>query len=422
MPFILLVAFVAFTVAAAAAYFSVYGLALIFSGAVIPVIIMASALEVGKLCATSILYNYWHQLSVLMRLYYVAAIFILMLITSGGIYGFLSAAYQQDKIPLEQITQRIELLTAEYERKTQRLQQMDDIISSIGANYISKRLEEKEQQRPEREELVARINAIETEKLELSTKRIETEAHIGPVIYMAEVFGKTPDQATNILILLFIFVFDPLAVALTISVNMLIRNYRDQYGVKNHNVQQDEDDQLIHESSDTIAIDSLIPDQLKSWGVPIISTNVELPIIRMEKASTDSDIQQDPKHVFSMSDVSYSLPNVELRKTQSPTDVVIDDSKVRELINEHNRNLIDTMIKLGAKSQRESSRTVDEIKQALHDVVKDLKDTIVVNNANTPPLDQPQQIVVDQETHDRVDAKLEKRRALVQQIRGNKLS
>jgi hypothetical protein len=220
-------------VAAAAAYFSIYGLALIFSGAMIPVIIMASALEVGKLCATSVVYNYWKDLSYLMRGYLISAILVLMLITSGGIYGFLSSAYQQDQLPLEKITEKIKLLDIEYNRKVGRLKQMDDIISSISSNYISKRLEEKKQQRTEREQLATRINEIENEKLEISNKKIETESHIGPIIYIAKALNRTTDDAIHWLILLFVFAFDPLAVALTIVANMLTRIRKDKINLKN---------------------------------------------------------------------------------------------------------------------------------------------------------------------------------------------
>lgn len=222
MPFIILTGIITAIVAISAAYFSIYGLALIFAGAFWPVVIMGGALEAGKLTLTSIIYNYWDRITFLMRWYSIIAVLILMVITSGGIYGFLSAAYQTDQIPLQQVNAKIELLDREFKRKNDRLVQMDGIIASIAANYITKRLEEKEQQAPERKILSDRINAIEAERLNLATTKIETEAHIGPIIYMARVFKMSTDEVTNYLILLLIFVFDPLAVAMTIHVNMLV--------------------------------------------------------------------------------------------------------------------------------------------------------------------------------------------------------
>jgi hypothetical protein len=222
MPFIFLTGIITAVVAISAAYFSIYGLALIFAGAFWPVVIMGGALEAGKLSLTSIIYNYWDKLTFLMKWYSIGAVLVLMVITSGGIYGFLSAAYQTDQIPLEQINAKIELLSTEFKRKNDRLVQMDGIIASISANYITKRLEEKRQQEAERKILSDRINAIEAERLTLSTTKIETQAHIGPIIYMARVFNMSTDDITNYLILLLIFVFDPLAVAMTIHVNMLV--------------------------------------------------------------------------------------------------------------------------------------------------------------------------------------------------------
>ena len=210
-------------VATAAAFFSIYGLSQIFAGAFIAVVIMGAALEAGKLVATLLLHTYWQRMSFLLKSYLTAAVILLMIITSGGVYGFLSAAYQKEQIPLQQVNAKIQLLDSEYERKTERLAQMDKIIAEINPDYITKRLEEKKQQEAERGELTTRINAIEVEKSELVSRKIDTEAHIGPIIYIAEVFDKTSNDAANYLIMLLIVVFDPLAVALTISISSMLQ-------------------------------------------------------------------------------------------------------------------------------------------------------------------------------------------------------
>lgn len=230
-------AVLAITIAATAAYFSIYGLALVFSGAIIAVAVMASALEVGKLALTSVVFHYWRQFHPLATLYYVLAIIGLMIITSWGIYGFLSAAYQKSLIPLQQVEiktnqlqDRLVLLDQEYDRRIERLAQMDTIISSIGANYITRRMEEMEKQAPERDDLIERTKQIEQEKIELlqdsadlQNQTIEIESHIGPIVNIARQFGIEKDQAIHYLILLFIFVFDPLAIGLTIAVNTIIK-------------------------------------------------------------------------------------------------------------------------------------------------------------------------------------------------------
>lgn len=221
-------------VAGMAGYYSIYGLMLIFSGSPIEVAVAAGALEVGKLVLTSILYNYYKKIHWSIVAYGTIAVLGLMLITSWGVYGFLSAAYQKSQAPLEQVNERIVLLEKEYDRKTARLQQMDDIIAGIGANYITKRLEEKAQQAPERTELTARINQIETEKLELSNKRLETEVHIGPIVKIAEAFGVSRDKAVHWLIMVMIFVFDPLAVVLTLCLNAILKHKREEQSNDNN--------------------------------------------------------------------------------------------------------------------------------------------------------------------------------------------
>ena len=90
-----LIALSALSVSASAAFYSVYGLSMLFAGASLQVIIMASALEASKLVVASLLYQYWDELNKFIKIYLTIAVFILMAITSGGIYGFLSGAYQE---------------------------------------------------------------------------------------------------------------------------------------------------------------------------------------------------------------------------------------------------------------------------------------------------------------------------------------
>jgi hypothetical protein len=406
MPFIILVAFIALSVAAAAAYFSIYGLALIFSGAIIPVIIMASTLEVGKLCATSIVYNYWDRISILMRTYYILAIFVLMLITSGGIYGFLSAAYQQDKLPLEQMNQRLELLNDEFQRKSDRLAQMDQIIASIGANFITKRLEEKAQQQAERDSLTARLEVIEQERLSIANDRIEQQAHIGPVIYMAEVFGTSTDQATNVIILLFIFVFDPLAVALTLSVNMLLKIRREKLD--------------IEDNSPKLA--------------------VEAGIKSLEKSTHTITAEND----ISIDFPSFIVPVNNQRETvdmkPKPQPVTIDTNDITELDGYVEAQQQDKINRL--QLARQMSKQMDEVQEFMKniaevqpidgsimtDLLKSMKRSegelsklsTKINDISIPPPHPTQPVAqtpIQPNSNPKADERLERRRNLVKQIR-----
>lgn len=272
---------VTIAVATAAAFFSIYGLSQIFAGAFVAVVIMGAALEAGKLVATLLLHTYWERMSGLLKTYLTSAVILLMVITSGGVYGFLSAAYQKEQIPLQQVNAKIELLDSEYQRKTERLAQMDKIIADINPDYITKRLEEKKQQENERTELTSRVNAIEAEKAELVGRKIDTEAHIGPIIYMAEVFDKTSDDAANYLIMLLIVVFDPLAVALTISVSSMIQ-YRKEDQEANEEEEHNKPKPVVEEpivaqhEEVTIEAPPVLVDGTKGDGITITNDQFEL--------------------------------------------------------------------------------------------------------------------------------------------------
>lgn len=212
-------------IAGVAGWFSVYGLAHIYQGAFLSVVLMGGALEIGKLVATSYLYRYWEYTTWLLKTYLMIAILGLMLITSSGIFGYLSNAYQQDAVGIKDVTSRIELIDREYEELSKRELSIDAEVNAVDPKYVSARLKLMAQYKPEKEKLTKRRDEIRVQKLELSTKQLEVEAHTGPIIYIAKAMGKSVDTAVIWLSLLIIAVFDPLAVALTIAANaVFIRN------------------------------------------------------------------------------------------------------------------------------------------------------------------------------------------------------
>lgn len=212
-------------IAGVAGWFSVYGLAHIYQGAFLSVVLMGGALEIGKLVATSYLYRYWEYTTWLLKTYLMVAILGLMLITSSGIFGYLSNAYQQDAVGIKDVTSRIELIDREYEELSKRELSIDAEVNAVDPKYVSARLKLMAQYKPEKEKLTKRRDEIRVQKLELSTKQLEVEAHTGPIIYIAKAMGKSVDTAVIWLSLLIIAVFDPLAVALTIAANaVFIRN------------------------------------------------------------------------------------------------------------------------------------------------------------------------------------------------------
>ena len=236
MFFIALLILTTLSIAGSAAYFSIYGLAAIFSGAFWPVVIMASSLEAGKLIAASYVYRYRKKISFLMKTYLVLAIFILMIITSAGIFGFLSSAYQQDVLPLEEMETRIELYENRKvqieELKQERISQrarLDAQIDAIPGNHSTNRRKMRESQKEERAQIdedlkrfAIELQTATDEHHKLKTEVIQQRVHTGPIIFIAKVFDREVDDATKWMIILIIFAFDPLAVVLTIGANIAI--------------------------------------------------------------------------------------------------------------------------------------------------------------------------------------------------------
>ena len=236
-------------IAAVAAWYSIIGLTTIFSAAVIPIIIMGIVLEVGKLVSAAWVYNHWKETSTLLRTYLVSAIVVLMLITSMGIYGFLSKSHidagintGEISVKIERVDNRIASEQRQIDRAEKNILEMDTTLEKTEYGFFDdSRLEERKRQSVEREQLNNIINKAEKNidglldkksEYELEVKNFEVE--VGPIKYIAAlIYG---DEAKNYLdntvryvILLLIFVFDPLAVLLLISANMSYRKELEIY-------------------------------------------------------------------------------------------------------------------------------------------------------------------------------------------------
>lgn len=204
-----------------AAFYSVIGLAQIFPGSFWPIIIMGSSLELAKLVTVSWLYNNWHQTVRIMRYYFMVAIILLMLITSMGIFGFLSKAHLESNVVLGQNNVQLQILSAQEKIAKDRLAYL--LKQSEDPNKNNARLD-REIRNTQNE-----LAKITKEKLPLLTEENKLAAEIGPIKYVAELFYNTNDEnlidkAVRLVILVIIFVFDPLAVLLLIAANQTWRN------------------------------------------------------------------------------------------------------------------------------------------------------------------------------------------------------
>ena len=243
----------AISISIIAAGYSIIGLATLFAGAVIPIILMGSALEVGKLVAASWLYHNWNSnVPRLLKLYLFIAIIVLVFITSLGIFGFLSKAHLDQVKPTSSNNIKIELLDNQIksqeniiERSQNTLTLLDKALEVyIDKEFVTRGLKERKKQKPERDELTLAINEASDKIAELSDKKgslkleqDKIEAEVGPIKYVAElIYGENAkdmfDHAVRVVILILIFVFDPLAVLLLIAANISLRQWRQKRNIK----------------------------------------------------------------------------------------------------------------------------------------------------------------------------------------------
>ena len=272
-----IIALSALSVSGSAAFYSVYGLSKLFAGAQLQVIIMAGSLEVAKLVIASLLYQYWSTINKILRAYLTVATIVLVLITSMGIYGFLSAAYQETYQKLVINENKIEFLENKaqfYENDVNRfdkeLQQILDNISNLSnaksrsiqvkdtsvvggiRNTIStvdlrlaqNRLNIEENNRKDvylkRTVAADSLQKYKLEILELENNQ-ETVGELGPLQYLSGLTGTPMDRIINILLLVIIFVFDPLAISLVVAANFAfdIANRKNLYNEFEDEVDKD---------------------------------------------------------------------------------------------------------------------------------------------------------------------------------------
>ena len=250
-----LIGFAALSVSASAAFYSVSGLSKLFAGASLEVIIMAGSLEFAKLVTASLLYQYWDTINKTLRTYLSIATVVLVLITSMGIYGFLSAAYQETYSKLSAvenqkgfIQQKIDFYqndVTRYDTEIERISSNISTLSNAKASTIQVRdtsvsggfrqtisttelrmaqsrinIEEENRKLAQSKRIIASdsLQKFQLQVLELDNNT-EVAGELGPLQYLSSLTGYSMDKIINVLLLIIIFVFDPLAISLVIASN-----------------------------------------------------------------------------------------------------------------------------------------------------------------------------------------------------------
>jgi hypothetical protein len=261
--FPIIIALSALSVSASAAFYSVFGLSHLFAGASTQVIIMAGTLEVAKLVVASLLYQYWDKLNKLLRTYFVIACFVLMVITSGGIYGYLSGAYQTTSTQSEFLDKQVAVIEQKQvrfeEQKTDLKNEKAALVKTISdlrvaisnpgqTQYVDKTSgqiitstsnvaraalqKELNTSIVERDNIDVQLSTITDSIAALDASILnaqinnESARELGPLKYMAELTGQSMATIVNWFMMLIIFVFDPLAIGMIIAANMAFANIK----------------------------------------------------------------------------------------------------------------------------------------------------------------------------------------------------
>ena len=249
-----LIALSALSVSASAAFYSVSGLSKLFAGASLEVIIMASSLEIAKLVIASLLYQYWDKLNNTLKVYLTIACTVLILITSMGIYGFLSSAYQETANKDGAVTQQVTALETKkglYEQNRDNIlkekQSLAELKGTLSKGSTTQYTDKKgnlvvrsnnatirniEVANKSDEKLSAKLDIVNDSIFSLENKILEVKTNgdaaseLGPLKYLSELTGVEMNRIINWLLLVIIFVFDPLAIALVIAANFAFAQLR----------------------------------------------------------------------------------------------------------------------------------------------------------------------------------------------------
>lgn len=314
--FPLLIAFSALSVSASAAFYSVSGLSKLFAGASLEVIIMASSLEIAKLVIASLLYQYWDSINKALRTYLTIAAGVLILITSMGIYGFLSAAYQETankagnidaqvsliEVKRDNIKEQLAVYNTEKESintavsnlrsglagNIQTYKDKDGNILSTSSSANRKSLERQLDQAISRQsDLNSKVDELNTKLFEYETEIVEVKTNselageLGPLKYLSGLTGVSMDKIINVLLLIIIFVFDPLAIALVIAANFAFAQLRSKEGYHMYNAG------FLHEEE----IDNPEYKEYKEWEEATINDGLEDLPWDEEEETEDEDLE-----------------------------------------------------------------------------------------------------------------------------------
>ena len=395
-----LIALSALSVSASAAFYSVSGLSKLFAGASLEVIIMASSLEVAKLVIASLLYQYWDKLNNTLKVYLTIACTVLILITSMGIYGFLSAAYQEtankDGVVTQQVT-ALETKKGLYEQNRDNIlkekQSLAELKGTLSKGSTTQYTDKKgnlvvrsnnatirniEAANKSDEKLSAKLDIVNDSIFSLENKILEVKmngdaaSELGPLKYLSELTGVEMNRIINWLLLVIIFVFDPLAIALVIAANFAFAQLRPK---KTYPLEEQVDDmRKVVEAYDDLE------DEMKEWeeaSLTDLQDDIEWdeygnpsPIIDEEpKKQSGVPVMVDPK----TGKFFYEEQEPEFKNLDLDGDGIVEEEELQQIFDEADINddsvIDEEEAKIAnldpevAEKLNKFNQTVDRIKQ-----------------------------------------------------------
>ena len=289
-----LVGLAAFLVAGSAAFYSVFGLSKLFSGAALAVVIMAGSLEFAKLVTASFLYRYWDEINKIMKTYLVVGVVTLVVITSAGIFGFLSNAYQGATASFEKestaLLYKQDRLDQLQEDKKFQKEELDAAVSELPDNYRTAKRKLREEYQPKINDINTTMMELKQEIGDLKIALVETGVDVGPAIFLARVFDTDVDSVVKYFIFMLIIVFDPLAVVLVISYNLTLQvRIRDEKDTPKETIKKKPKKLGLYQEGktwvDKVVKETFSPDEKKEKNKKVIDVEPDVedsPIIEEE--------------------------------------------------------------------------------------------------------------------------------------------
>jgi len=326
-------------ISAVAIYYSVIGLAAIFAAAVIPIIIMGTILEVSKLVAAWWLKANWHRAPFLLKSYMLLAVVVLMLITSMGIFGFLSKAHTEQAVPVGDNQAKIQIIDEriaieqevieQARRDLTILNQQVERFSELGA--VTRGVNARNQQREERDALNTQITEAQTKISELRVERAPfaaslraIEAEVGPIKYIAKlIYGDATDanmleQAVVWIIIVIVFVFDPLAVLLLLASQMSFKWAREERELRS---EQNAMVPIVNDTTEDSNVEPNSNDDVQPVAEPVVDEPQPEPTVEeniVEEQTVEETTVEEPVQSVEVFDI---LPEVPVEEEEDDNEV-----------------------------------------------------------------------------------------------------